>query len=310
MFGTNLHLITVLYLILELTILIIQISVCLSRPKDIRRVRFFLLISFFIIFNLSNGLFPNLNYDLSLLSQLIISYVSGIALATYYFYYLSKELKIESSKYYNPKFLLLSLLVAFFIGFTSTYLITGDIPFSKEVVIIPPIIIGLYFSIRTLIFIYKSQETPSSHYKILTLSGYIGVIFMASMPIVVFFGDVQSIKVGFINISFLLSAFAFYKNQLYQSRLEYKTLLDLGFYSQEGNRITLIDPIAEYGLTPKESEVFQFILENLSYSEIAENIHIVEKTVSKHASNIFKKTKCGCKKEFIAKFSEKNREKI
>jgi DNA-binding CsgD family transcriptional regulator len=307
MFGTELHLITVLYLILELVILITQISVCLTRPKDNERIRFFILISLFIIFNLCNGLFPNLDYGLSILSQLIIAYASGIALVTYYFYYLTKELNIKTKRFYNTKFLISSVLTSFFVGFVITYLAIGDINFSKEIFIIPPLFIALYFCIRTIIFIFKNQPNSLSHYKMLTLSGYIGIVFMASMPFVVFFGDHQSIKVSLINISFLLSAIAYYKIYLYQGKIEYEVLSDVGFFSLEGKEkdpTKLNDPFAEFGLTSREIEVLQLILKNLSYSEISENLHIVENTVSKHASNIFKKTKCRSKKELIAKFSE------
>ena len=55
MFGTKLHWITFLCLVLEFVILVIQIASCISRRKDNKRVRFFILISLFIFFNLSNG---------------------------------------------------------------------------------------------------------------------------------------------------------------------------------------------------------------------------------------------------------------
>src|SRR5690554_3162966 len=307
MFGTNLHLITLLYLTLEIIILFVQVAVCLSRPKDIRRFRFFILISLFILFNVFNGFFPNPSYVIPILIQDIIAYSSGIALATYYFYFLVNELKIKSGKYYNTKFLFSSLVVSFIIGLVFTYLITGEVNFSEEIFIVPPIFIAVYFCIRTLIFIFKSQEDVSSHYKSLTLSGYIGAIFMSSMPIVVYFGDIQPLKVALINISFLLTAFAFYKNQLYLSRKEYKTLNTIGFYAEKADAIEapiLNEALFEVQLTAKEIEVSKLILKELTYQEIAEILHIATNTVSKHASNIFKKTNSASKKEFIVRYKE------
>lgn len=305
MFGTNLHLITLLYLTLEIIILSVQVAACLSRPKDIRRFRFFILISLFILFNVFNGFFPNPSYVIPILIQDIIAYSSGIALATFYFYFLVNELKIKSGKYYNTKFLFSSLVVSFIIGLVFTYLFTGEVNFSEEIFIVPPIFIAVYFCIRTLIFIFKSQEDVSSHYKSLTILGYIGAVFMSSMPIVVYFGDIQPVKISLINISFLLTAFAFYKNQLYLSRKEYKALNNIGFYAEKA--ITIEAPIIkdthnEVQLTAKETEVCKLILEELTYQEIGEKMHITKNTVSKHASNIFKKTNCANKKDYIEQY--------
>ena len=45
-------------------------------------------------------------------------------------------------------------------------------------------------------------------------------------------------------------------------------------------------------LTQRESEILRFILNDLSYSEIGSKLGIKQSTVSKHASNIFKKYNC------------------
>lgn len=131
---------------------------------------------------------------------------------------------------------------------------------------------------------------------------------MASMPIAVFFGDHQSVKVGLINISFLLSAFALYKNQLYQSRMEYNALHRIGYFSQKEIEIQIeisSETLLDFELTPKEVAVSHLILCDLTYCEIGEELFIAERTASKHASNIFKKTECTCKKDFISRFSQK-----
>lgn len=307
MFGTKLHWITLLYLILEGTILIIQIAICLSRPKDIRRVRFFILLLLFILFNLSNGFIPPSISVLSkpMLTQIIITYAIGIALGTYYFYYLVKEFNIQTDRYYNPKILISSMLFSFLLGFLITYLSTNDLALSEKVFIIPPIIIALYFCFRTVSFIFKSQKNPASPYKLVTLAGYIGIVFMSMMPLTVFFGHHQAVKVGLINISFLFSAFAYYKDHLYQCKMEYNTLHQIGYYSAEtaftASNISAF--ISDCELTAKEIEISKLILSNCCYSEIGEKLHIAEKTASKHASNIFRKTNCSCKKEFINRFS-------
>ncbi len=44
-------------------------------------------------------------------------------------------------------------------------------------------------------------------------------------------------------------------------------------------------------LTPRESQILSLILANRTYGEIAAQLQISSGTVSKHASNIFKKLK-------------------
>lgn len=312
MFGTELHLITFLFILFEFVIFAIQFAVFLSRPKDNKRVRFFILTLLFIIYNLCSGLFPDSNFGIHLLMQNILAFGSGITLGTYYFYYLVKELNIQKDRFFNTKFLFLSLLFSFVIGFIITYLLTGDLVTSKLTFIVFPVLIAIYFCYRTVAFILKNQEQKrrhGTHHKLMTLSGYLGIIFMSTMPIVVLIGDYQSINIALVNTSFVLSAVAFYKNQLYQSRLEYNALNEIGYFSKNKKvelLIPLIEPFLELGLTPKETEISQLLLDDLSYREISEVMFIAEKTVSKHASNIFKKAECSNKKEFMNKYALTN----
>ena len=307
MFSTELHLITVISILIGSIAFIIQFAACLSRPKDRQRTKFFILTSLFIYFILSNSLLPDSNSSIPTLIQIIITYVSSAALSTYYFFYLVEELKLKSNKYFNTKLLFTSQVISFFTFFLIPYLITKNLKLSMQLFIIPLICIAIYFSIRTVLFIYKNQKVPTSHYKLITLSGYLGIVFMALMPIIIYFRDYQPISHALIIVSFGLSAFTYYKNQLYVSKIEYKTLNDLGFYSPEesdGNPTSIKVILPHFELTPKEIEVSNLILENLTYREIGERLNIVNNTVSKHASNIYKKTNCGSKQEFIDRYIE------
>jgi DNA-binding NarL/FixJ family response regulator len=62
-------------------------------------------------------------------------------------------------------------------------------------------------------------------------------------------------------------------------------------------------------LTVRELEIMSGILNNESYKTLAEKLYISESTISKHASNIFRKLNCKNKKELI-EFSQKKSFKI
>lgn len=59
------------------------------------------------------------------------------------------------------------------------------------------------------------------------------------------------------------------------------------------------------GLTSRELDIAYLILQDMTYLEIANEMIIAEGTVSKHGSNIYKKTGSGNKRTFIKRFSRK-----
>ncbi len=65
-----------------------------------------------------------------------------------------------------------------------------------------------------------------------------------------------------------------------------------------------------YQLTNREEEMLNALVTGLSYQEIAQKFNLSEKTISKHASNIFQKTNCKNKKELIALVRSKKEKEL
>ena len=127
---------------------------------------------------------------------------------------------------------------------------------------------------------------------------------MATMPIVVFFGDYQVINNSLVNVSFLLTFFAYTKYHLYQSKIEYELLNKMKLNALlEPETVDSCNYFNTYCLTKREVEVAHLMLQKLTYAEIASDLFIDKNTVSKHGSNIIKKTKCNNKAHFISVFS-------
>lgn len=66
---------------------------------------------------------------------------------------------------------------------------------------------------------------------------------------------------------------------------------------------TIYKKIREFNFSQREIEIIELLLKKMSYYEIAEELSISYNTVSKHCSNIFKKTNSKNKKELIALFT-------
>lgn len=305
MFGTEIKLTTFIFTCIELIVLFFQLPNYLSRRQDRSRLRFLVLIVAFIFYNLCSGLLPDEKIPIHTILQNILAFGSGILLATYYFYYLVQELNISQEKLFNTKILFWSLVLSFSLGFILTYIITGSIALSKRNFIVLPVLISVYFCITTVKFLAKNKikqklETP---FKLMVYSGYIGIIFMATMPVVVFFGDYQTINNGLVNISFIITFYAYIKHYLFQSKLEYNLLKEAGFFGITETKSSLLE---KSGLSGRELTVAYLMLKGLTQEEIADELVLATKTVSKHASNIYKKTITDNKKDFLMKFKGEN----
>jgi DNA-binding CsgD family transcriptional regulator len=305
MFGTELKLTTFIFTCLEIIVLFFQLPNYLSRRQDKSRFRFLILIIAFIFYNLCSGLLPDNRIPLHILAQNVLAFGSGILLATYYFYYLVHELNISQEKLFNTKVLFWSLVLSFVIGFILTYLLTGNISLSKRNFIFLPVLISIYFCITTIKFLAKNKikQKMDTPFKLMVYSGYIGIIFMASMPIVVFFGDYQTLNNALVNISFVITFYAYIKLYLFQSKLEYNLLNKVGFFGIEEKESSLLH---QSGLSERQLTVAYLMLKGLTQEEIAEELFLVTKTVSKHASNIYKKTNTKNIKDFLRKFKGEN----
>ena len=295
---------TFIFICIQTVVFIFQLANFLSRIQDKSRLRFLILIGLFIFYNFCSGLFPDKGIPIHLLVQNIFAFGSGIVLAMYYFYYLVKELNIAKEKLFNIKLLFISLVGSFILGFICTYILSGSIQLSKQVFIIPPILISIYFCISTIRFIVtdnrkKAENTP---YKLMVYSGYIGIVFMATMSVVVFVGNYQILINSLVNVSFGLAFFAYLNYYLYQRRIEDEILYKAGHFSAHSDKENEPLSLLNFNLTASELNIAFHIITGMKFKEIAKAMYITVNTATRHGSTIYKKTGCKDKKEFISKF--------
>lgn len=297
-FGSEMLFLTFIAGIIQFLSLFVHFGVLISKPYNRANWRFLLLISLFVFYNLCSGLFPDRSiHSINLFTQNILAFGSGIILACYYFYFLVKEIEITQRQFFNIKFLFISLISSFLLLYVLTYFFYNDFDIAKKVFIVPPVIIAVYFCVNTIRGIRIKSTTTSidSLYRRLNTAGKLGIAFMATMPMVVLFGDYQLINNGLVNISFFLIWFSYYSLLVVQAKNE-RELNDCKM-----NKLGLIC-VTEIGLTPRELEIATYILKGVSYYDLAEKMFISHKTVSKHASNIFKKAECSNREDFLVKF--------
>ena len=120
-------------------------------------------------------------------------------------------------------------------------------------------------------------------------------------PILTLIGDYQWLTFTIVNISlYTVTAIEIDRHLFF---LEHKNKLNGVFAFYKEAKLNLVQPqLLHNNLTRREIEVAMSILDQQTYKEIAEYYFIAESTVTKHASNIFKKTGVKNRREFINRF--------
>lgn len=124
---------------------------------------------------------------------------------------------------------------------------------------------------------------------------------MVLLPVLTVIGDYQWLTFTIINISFF--AITAIEIDRYLFFLEHKNKLIEVFGYYKNIQDNLLEPkLFNKGLTRREIEIAMLILDNNNYKDIAAEFYIAESTVSKHASNIYKKMEVKSRTEFLNRF--------
>ncbi len=208
MFGTEMHFTTFVILIFQTLVLFAQLLFYLSRPNDRSRLRFLILIITYILYNFFSGIYPDEQFLIKVFLQNIIAYLVGIIVVVYFVYYIYKEFDTYPFKYFDVKTLFFVLITSFILLFIVPYYISGNLSLSRKIFISIPLMISFAFVYQIgneLIRIYKnSSASKSKYYKYRVVSGYLGLFTLSLMPVIVAFGDYQSIEQPVVNFGFII----------------------------------------------------------------------------------------------------------
>ena len=229
MFGTQMHLITLVILVFQTLVLFAQLLFIIARPNDRSRQRFLWLVVSYIFYNLCSGLFPDQHITIPMTLQIILAYASGIVVAVYFIYYTYKEFNIYPFKLFKVRSLLYTLCISFILLFVLPYLYFESLTLSRRLFLAIPVLVAVAFFIqvtRSLIEVYRkgtSEGTPLFKYRI--FAGNLGLFSLALMPVIVVIGDYQSIEQSVVNFGFIVFMTVYVAEVLIKSQQE-MVLLD------------------------------------------------------------------------------------
>lgn len=224
--GTQMHIVTFIFVCIELVIFLYLAIYKLARPDDKITVLNIILIFLLIIYNVTGGLLPDPNLPGSNFVQECIAYATGFIVPSYFPYYVYKAFGLEKMRFHALRGVFLFFIVPY-IAFVTIYAITNSLEPAKDIFIIP-----LLYAIWIIISLRKAVR-----YKYLNESGSyaskeeISVLFLSltpwvGLPVIDYFNLGQVTEASVTNTGFLLLLAFQLKRNVDKMRTEHQKLVD------------------------------------------------------------------------------------
>lgn len=303
MFGTSIHWTTFFYLIIDTVIVLFTLYFCGKKTRSSFK-RFLFLGLLFIAYNATGGFFPIDNFPGPFILQYIITYGVAIVLCVYIVYYLYKEYDIVVLKYNSSiRNLAIFTSVSYIILFLVPYFVTGSLDSARFLFTVPISVAAIIF----LFIFYRRISNPSNPNSFILRRNRLSIVSVGSialLPICTVIGDYQWVTFTVMNLAFYAITTIEVDRYLYFIENNNRMYEVFALKKKQKDEVTESKIFYE-DLTRREIEIALSILSNLSYRNIAKDLFIAESTVSKHASNIFKKTGVKNRREFLKRFRKK-----
>lgn len=287
-FGTQIHIVTFIFIVLEFCMFIFQIFYYLFRPQDKSRLWYLLLLFLFQLYNITGGLFPDPKLNIPIPTQEMIAYGSGFLMASFFPLYFYKAFDLKSLRWHALFGVPLFLMLPYLIFFVIVYSINGNLNIDIRFGMIVPLIYALILLYSIFRAIHKKYETDRNKNEYMEeIAVYCAVVPWASLT---FFGIVEAsqlTEVLFTNTGIVVITILFIRRSIQNARFEYK-LLQNSTIDRNYTEIVRENCI-HYGLTKTEIQIVQLLLKGRSNKEIADESCISEETVKKHIQNIYRK---------------------
>lgn len=312
--GTDMHVVTLLFILFEMAMFASQLIYYLSYPQDKKRWYYLVLLFLLILKNTASGLFPDPN--LTTIPQVIqysCAYGAGFLMASYFPYYFYKAFDLRKLRWHAVYGVFIFLLLPFSLIFILEVSLTGNIDNAINHGLIIPAAYGLVLLFLILSSIrekYRNQDQPRKVFEMIAV--YIAVTPWASLAFFAFFRIDQVAEALLTNIGFVVITILFVRRSILDSRQEYQRLQELAQVATDPvglSKLELLEETIEalqrqagmdleqrvefnmdrHRFSPREKDVSRLVRKGLSYKLIAETLHISDRTVTKHVQHAFEK---------------------
>ena len=311
-FGTDIHIVTFCFMVIEVVFFVYQFFYYLYWPKDQNRSYYLILLFLLIVKNLAMGLFPDPQYtSIPIVIQYSFTYAAGFIMASYFPYYFFRSYNLEGLRFHATYGVVLFLYTPFTLIFTTEYLLTKNIDSSIAHGLIIPAAYSLILAYVMFKSIQKAFKEELENRKYFEVAG----VYCSVVPFVAiaFFPNIDQVTEAIItNLGFTILTVLFIRRSVIQARLDKEKLLALDNL-KVGTPLHRIDPaidrdkqifeanVSMFNLTPREKEVIGLVRLGKTYKNIGEDLNISDRTVNKHVENIFQKAEVNSRTELLHK---------
>ncbi|MBB6271872.1 DNA-binding CsgD family transcriptional regulator [Pedobacter cryoconitis] len=293
------HLVTFVFVILELMIMTFQLFYYYSRPEDTQRLWFLILLGLLVFYNITGGLFPDEHLGFSVVLQNILAYGSGFLMASYFPWYFYKALDLPALRFHALYGVGIFLMLPYLVFLGLVYPLTGNLDFAVGWGMLVPFLYSLVLlgsilsAIRKKIKLKQSSQCP---YSLVEMSAIcFAVTPWVCLSVFSVLHVQQWIEALVTNLGFIWVSVLYMVRSARVNRVEHAKFLALdhaGALSFKGN-------CEVFKLTDREIEIATLLCKGMTYQEIAGTLYIASKTVDRHVQNIFMKTGARSKMELL-----------
>ncbi|TKB99154.1 helix-turn-helix transcriptional regulator [Pedobacter cryophilus] len=301
-FGTEMHIVTFNFVVIEIVMFLYQLQYYLYRPQDKQRSWFLVLLLLLIFYNITGGLFPDPNIPIPIVLQNILAYAGGFAVASYVPYYFYKGFELDDIRFHALYGVPLFLLLPFFIFFVVIYAIDQNLDKAIDYGVIIPFFYSFVILVAIAKAIWKKYRKRTQQNNIVEIIAlYAAILPWVSMTIIAYFHLSQLLEVLLTNGGFIFISILFFTRYISKARREYEQLIG----ANNQSNIYFHENCKVYQLTSREIEIVELIKAGNKYREIAEILFISERTVTTHVQNIYQKINVSSKVALIQKLEQK-----
>jgi signal transduction histidine kinase/DNA-binding NarL/FixJ family response regulator len=224
--GTQMHIVTFIFVSIEIVIFFYLVIYKLARPDDKTANLNLVLISLLITYNVTGGLLPDPNLPGSIFTQEIVAYATGFITPCYFPYYVYKAFGLEKMKFHAYKGVFLFLMLPYFL-FVIVYAATNNLKFANNLLVLPILYASwvIYSLIKAIKYKYRNNFRNKEFKEeltglLLSLTPWIG------LPVITYFDLSQAVEASITNPGFLLLLALQVSRHIKQIRTEHQGLID------------------------------------------------------------------------------------
>jgi signal transduction histidine kinase/DNA-binding NarL/FixJ family response regulator len=225
-FGTQMHIVTFIFVSIEIVIFFYLIIYKLARPDDKITFLNIILIFLLITYNITGGLLPDPNMPGSFFTQEVIAYATGFITPCYFPYYVYKAFGLEKMKFHAYRGVFLFLVIPYII-FIIVFAVSNSLQTAQNVLILPVLyaLWVIFTLVKAIKYKYGSLLTSKESKEevavlFLSLTPWVG------LPIIDYFELGQVVEASVTNTGFLLLLALQVSRHIKQTRIEHQRLIE------------------------------------------------------------------------------------